>query len=310
MVGRDCASLGYTVAPDKATGLIPLLATDCAFEKWDVRDAKRLAEVETEEAVKSAQIVLTEQLYAAAYGPQSPGGRSLYASDLGMDGIKSFRSRAYGLNGAVLAATGISDHSAFCTEAEELLSDSVVGTDEPPAKMTYLGGESRLAAPSAGYAHVALAFEAPESSVVANVIKKLFNVAGAEAGVSSFGATGLVGVYAGSPSPSGLVDLLITTLTTTVTSDSIKRAKGLAKAEALFALDGGSQALAQVMTASVLETGSFSGPADVAAAYDAVTDKDVNNALTAMSKCNPALAAVGDISTVPYHATVAARFSK
>jgi len=65
--------------------------------------------------------------------------------------------------------------------------------------------------------------------------------------------------------------------------------------------------LAEAMTASVLETGNFSGPADVAKAYDAVSDSQVKNALSSMLKSSPSLAAVGDIVSVPYLATVASR---
>ena len=54
---RSSATVGYTVEPDNAVGLVPLLATDCTFEKWDVRDAIKLAGVQVAEANKSAQIV-------------------------------------------------------------------------------------------------------------------------------------------------------------------------------------------------------------------------------------------------------------
>jgi len=162
--GRHGATLGYTVAPDKAAGLVNLLAVDCSFEKWDVRDAKKLAEIAVEEANSSAQIVLTENLYAAAYGPQSTAGRPFYYSGLSTEGIISFRDRTYGLNGSVLTATGIKDHSAFCTQVTEALSEARAGSSDAPPAMDYLGGESRVAAPSAGYAHVAMAFKGPSTS--------------------------------------------------------------------------------------------------------------------------------------------------
>ena len=86
--------------------------------------------------------------------------------------------------------------------------------------------------------------------------------------------------------------------------------KTLAKAEALLALEGGSKLLASAMTASVMESGSvFGGPADVAKAYDAVTDKQVSDAVAAMLSSNLSMAAIGDIGMVPYHATVASRLS-
>jgi len=302
-VDRESATVGFTVTPEKAVGLLPLLATDCTFEKWDVRDAKNQALIESKVANESAQIVLTENLYAAAFGPQSPAGRPLYGMACGMDALVAFRTRAYGLNGAVLSATGVKDHSAFCTEAETLLADSPKGSaDTAPGSTTYLGGESRVAVPGSGYAHVALAFDGPKSSAVANVLVQALTLSG----VSAFSSCGLVGVYAGSDSPSTMVDALITGLKTSPSPDVIKRAKALAKAQAMFALDGGSKSLASAMTAAVLESGAFTGSADVGKAYDAVTDKQVKDALAAMLQSNPSLAAVGDIALVPYQATVAA----
>lgn len=302
MVDRKGATVGFTVAPEKAVGLIPLLATESSFEKWDVRDAKNLALTESKVANESAQIVLTENLFAAAYGPQSPAGRPLYGMACSTPALKAFRARAYGLNGAVLSATGVKDHSAFCTQAETLLADSPKGTAEAAPGMTYLGGESRVAVPGSGYAHVAIAFAAPESPAVCDVLVKALSLSGA----SSFSSCGLIGVYAGSDSPSTVIDSLIATLTTKLPPDVIKRAKTMAKAEAMFALDGGSQSLASAMAASVLRSGTFTGAADVAKSYDAVSDKVVSDALAAMLKSNTALAAVGDIAAVPYQATVSA----
>jgi Insulinase (Peptidase family M16) len=305
-VDRYGATLGYTVAPEKALGLLPLLATDCTFEKWDVRDAKEAAAKESDIALESAQIVLTEHLHAAAYGPQSPAGRPLYGIVCSSDVLQSFRSRTYGLNGAILTATGVKDHSAFCTEAANMLSESPVGSADAVAPITYLGGESRVSAPSTGYAHIALGFAGPASSVVGDVVVQYLTLAGLEVGVSGFVTKGLVGVYAGGESTSSFVDNMVATLKTAASSALIKRATNLAKAEALFALDGGSKSMAGVLTASVLNSTVPASAAEVSSVYDAITDKQVTDALSAMLKCNPSLAAVGDISAVPYQATVAA----
>ena len=77
----------------------------------------------------------------------------------------------------------------------------------------------------------------------------------------------------------------------------------LAKAEACFGLENGSQDLAAAMTKSILETGTFGG---ISAAYDAVSENDVSAAFSVMQKSNPSLAAVGDLSYVPYHASILA----
>jgi predicted Zn-dependent peptidase len=152
-----------------------------------------------------------------------------------------------------------------------------------------------------------LAFEAPASSAVSSTVQHLLTLLGAGSGVAGFSAKGLVGVYAGGAASAGLVDSLCSALTGTVSPDAIRRAKKMAKAEALFALDGGSKTLASFMAMAVQESGSFTSPADVAKLYDAVTEAQVKSAMAAMLKSNPSMAAVGDISAVPYQASVAAR---
>jgi len=302
---RFAATLGYTVEPANAVGLVPLLATDCTFEKWDVRDAKALAGYQITEANKSAQIVLTEQIFAAAYGPQSPMGRPFYSEVASTHEIASFRSRGYGLSGAILTATGIKDHSAFCTEVSELLKESPVAAPGDTPSTPYIGGESRVAAPSAGYAHVALSFGTSVPSAMRNVVKHLFTISGS--GVSGFETMGLVGVYAGAPSEGvgSLESAMIKAVTAKATAEAVNKAKTLAKAEALFALDCGSKGLAAAMTASVMESGSFTNASALASSYDSITEKDVNSTLASLLKTNPSLAAVGDITSLPYQGTFA-----
>mmetsp|Transcript_27723 Transcript_27723/g.50367 ORF Transcript_27723/g.50367 Transcript_27723/m.50367 type:complete len:103 (-) Transcript_27723:193-501(-) len=55
--------------------------------------------------------------------------------------------------------------------------------------------------------------------------------------------------------------------------------------------------------------GSMFNVSDLAASYDSITTEDVTSAFAALVKSSPSMAAVGDIASVPYHATVAARFS-
>ena len=307
---RSSATLGYTVEPDNALGLVPLLALDCSYEKWDLRDAKKLAKFQVEEANKSVEVVLTEQIYAAAYGASSSMGRPFYSAAASPIEIASFRNRGYGINGAILTATGIQDHAAFCAEVESLLSEAPKGDSSTAPVAAYLGGEARLSAPSTGYAHVALAFEAKIAGPVKNILKHCYGLVGKEAGASTFATGGMVGVYASAPSGAvGSIDAIITnTLTTKLTPDVIAKAKVLAKAEATFDLDCGSTGLASAMTAAVMETGSFTDAATIAEAYDSVSDSDVTNAASLMLASNPALAAVGDISVVPYQGSFASRF--
>jgi hypothetical protein len=306
-VDRAGATLGYTVTPDQVLPLIPTLAVESSFEKWDMKDAYAQAAIVVEDASTSAQIALTENLYAAAFGPQSPAGRSFYCTSVSKDNVMAFRSRAYGVQGAVLAATGISDHASFCSNVSSLLEGAPAGSGEV-GFLKYLGGESRVASPGMGYAHVAMAFAAPVSSVLANVVKQVFTIAGADLGVTGFTATGIVGAYAGGVGAAPM-DALSKVMADATSAEVLKRAKLLAKAEALFSIDGGSKSLAACMTSAVLEDSMFSVPADIVNAYDAVSDAEVKDAISAMLKSNPSLAAVGDIAAVPYHAEIIGRFN-
>ena len=265
--------------------------------------------------------VLTEQLYAAAYGAQSAMGKSFFSANASPAAIVSFRERNYGMNGAILAATGVSDHAAFVQSVSEGFAEANAGSgsasasaSEAASSASYMGGESRLYAPSSGYTHLALGFEGPSSgAALRNVMKYCFTLSSTDTDtnvVSGFTAPGLIGLYAASPasSASTLLDSISNVLTSSLTDELVSRAKNLAKADALFALDSGSKGLADAMTASVLETGSF-GAAHVAASYDGITKKDVSDAMTAALKSNPSVAAVGDITDIPYQAAIKARFS-
>jgi len=304
--GRRGATVGYTAARENAAFIAPLLATECSFEKWDVKEAQQLAAAEAAEAVSNAQVSLSDQIYAAAFGAQSSMGRSYYTAGASRAAIVAFRERNYNLNGAVLAATGIADHEAFLRMVEEEFPSSAPGAAASVEGVAaYMGGEARVSAPSTGYAHLALAFEGPTSAPLMNVMKHCLNVGA----VLPFAAPGIIGVYGGSE-PSGAsstIDALSTVVGSAPSADIIAQAKAAAKAEALTALDSGSKSLADAITASVLDSCGFSAKA-LAESYDAITADQVAKAHAAMLKSKVSLAAVGDISDVPYHATIASRF--
>lgn len=277
-----------------------------------MRDAKSSAKVETEQANASALTVLTENIFAAAFGAQSSMGKTLYSnSSPSLAAIQSFRSRAYVLNGAVLAATGVVDHESFVKVVEEGLSESEVGSPVSSSSSSlspFLGGEARIHA-NAGYTHLALAFDGSAllgKTPLLNVIKHCITLANQEAGLEGFAADGLVGIYGGS-SPmdaKDTLDALCSGMTSEVASDIVERAKTLAKAEAVFAKDVGSQSLAEVMARSVVD----GGVEGLGAAYDAIGVKDVQGAMEALAKSQPAMAAVGDLSSTPYHGSIVSKF--
>lgn len=308
---RTSATVGFTASKDKALRLVPLLATSCAFEKWDIVSTQGYAKVETAEANSNALTVLSEGAYAAAFGQQSAMGKTYYAESVASArAITSFRQKAYNLNGAVLAATGISDHESFVKAVEEGMSESDVGTGATHKSIpAFMGGETRINSSSAGYTHLALAFPSTSSSALDKVVAQCLTLA-SEGALTGFSSAGIIGVYGGSsPSEaSATTDGLTSIITTAPSADVISRSIALAKADAIFALDDGSVSLAQAMTGSVLESGTFSA-AGVAKAYDDVKVEAVKAAIEGMAKTAPAMVAVGDLSGTPYHGSIATRFA-
>lgn len=310
-VDKTSASVGYTASKDQVITILPLIATVCDYEKWDVKGAQAYAKAETEEASSNLMSVISDSIYASAYGAQSPLGKSLYSSSSSKTAIQSFREKAYSLDGAVLAATGIEDHESFVKAVEEGLSESYVGSNSPAPESVFVGGETRVNAPSVGAAHVSLAFQGPKgSSALLDVIQQCIELA-SEGTVSAYNSskTGLVAAYASSTDGEAVTGQLASVMSTIPSADIIARAKSVAKANALFTVEGSdSQILAAAMTSSILESGSFSA-ADIAAAYDAVSVDEVQAVFSALSGSQPAMACVGDLTTVPYHGTVASKFS-
>lgn len=306
--GRYGSGLGFTCAPEKADRLIPLIATKCSYEKWDVRDAINLTNDIIDEAMSNTQIVLTDHLYAAAYGPQSSLGRSSHTKNVNPEALIAFRERCYVTNGAVVAATGVKDHDMIVNAVQDGFSQLNAGSKEK-VTASYLGGESRVSAKTDGYAHVAIAFESLCNKPMGNIIKHCLSLT-TTSNASSFHAPGLVGVYVASPAleAGNAVDNVCSTLLQPLTQEVVSRAKQLAKAEALMVLDNGSKDLAQALTNSVIEKGSFSYESE-SAAYDDITNEMVTTAFAQMISTKPSLAAIGEIDAVPYHATIAVNFS-
>jgi hypothetical protein len=242
------------------------------------------------------KVVLTEHIFAAAYGPQSAMGRPYFNSNASVTSMKSFRAKAYGIHGAVLAATGIDDHASFCTVVEAALADSPPGSNSEIPAPVYLGGESRLFVPSLSVPHVALAFPAPSNPVLTHILKECFQLQGS----SPFSIDGLIGVYGSD------IDALSKTLSTKPSADTIRRAKALAKAKEVFGFEGaGSVALAKAMTEQVLATGGVIS----SSAFDNVTAQDILASYDTLLKAPLTMACIGNVSYIPYYGDIVKRFS-
>jgi len=306
--GRTSAVVGYSGAPEVAAegGLLATLVAEVAHERWDVRDALKTAAYARGKAMADPHALLTDKIYAAAFGMLSPLGRSFYASGASFEGVASFRQRTYGTEGAILVATGVPDHSAFVAAAAEAFADAGAGDPTvPPSE--YLGGEERVSADGYSHAHLALAFPAPSDPVAAAVLKRCIDVAGGP-DVSAFSSPELIGAYglAGTAQSTALVDSLVGALRAP-TADVFETAVALAKGDALLRQDD-SRALADAMTAGVAAAGSYDQGA-VAAAYDAVTAQDVAAAAAEMLGSPLSVAAAGDLGAIPHHSAISGAFS-
>jgi len=331
---RYGASVGFTAAREKAVRLVPLLATDGDFERWDVRDAKKYATVEIQEALTSVQSVLTESIYSAAFGAQNPAGKAHYSTTPlpTTNAIQTFRDRAYNLNGAVLAATGIPDHEQFVQAVNYGFSESPNSTGTPHPTIdtgptVFIGGETRVHSPGAGATHLAVGFGTQPCSAALLQVAAMCIGSGSDGGMSGFSSPvgtmggnggGILGAYSGAI-PAGaapeVIDRICEVLTAAPPSvEVVERAKALAKATALFEMEDGSKNLAEGMTRCVLEYDVFEGgslSASIAAEYDAITVEGVGAVLAGMvaGGVQPAIASVGDVASVPYLSEIAPRFS-
>jgi predicted Zn-dependent peptidase len=305
---RHSASVGYTCAPDKAGPLVGavICQTASTFEAWDLHEVLKIAKQQAAIAATSPEVSLTDAIFAASYGGESSMGRPFCNTSCTSAGLVSFRKRNYVFDGAVLTATGV-DHGSFIKEVEEALGEVPPTAPAPEASsVPFIGGETRLFAPAGGFAHVALSVNAPVSDpATLSVLKHWLSLGG----ISTFCVPGLLGVYGTTMAAEAgaLTDSLLATLSENMSDDTITRAKILAKAEAMFALENGSKSLADSMTMNVLYTGSYTS-ASVAAALDGITSKDVNDAWSLFKKTGLSLAAVGEIQNVPFHRTISSTF--
>merc|ERR1740124_1941632 len=108
----------------------------------------------TDQLSTTQKSVLTESIYSAAFGAQNPAGKAHYSTTPlpTTNAIQTSRDRAYNLNGAVLAATGIPDHEQFVQAVNYGFSESPNSTGTPHPTIdtgptVFIGGETRVHTP-------------------------------------------------------------------------------------------------------------------------------------------------------------------
>jgi len=157
---RDHAETAVEILAD--TLIRPKLAP------WDIDEQRKVIGYDLESMEANAQSVLTELLHAAAYGDQSPLGRSLWCpqrnlNKLGETDLRAYMDSHFTAPRMVLSAAGI-EHEFLVELAKKYFDElrvkpSSSGADPVTSKSEYRGGERRITADSP-LTHVALCFDA------------------------------------------------------------------------------------------------------------------------------------------------------
>lgn len=134
---------------------------------WDIDEQRKVIGYDLENMEANAQSVLTELLHGAAYGEQSPLGRSLWCparnlNKLGEDELRAYLQSHFTAPRMVLSAAGV-EHDRLVDLASKYFEDLPTQPANGVAPVTetakYIGGERRMTADSP-LTHVTLVFDA------------------------------------------------------------------------------------------------------------------------------------------------------
>ena len=234
-----------------------------------------------------ANLQLTEALYEAAYGENTPLGHAFYNPGTGVtaSSLAAYRSKTFGASSLTVVGAGIA-HAQLLSLASAL-TESVPKSASAAAapSSAYVGGEARVKATS-DHTFVGLALAAPaKADAGALAVLAASWQAALPADASVFVLPGLVGVTgATSPASAGAyVDSLLKVL------------KGVGKDFA------SAKKAAQVNALSKLDAALFEGLADGSAtvAIDGVSEADVKSVHGKVWKGGLSIASLGDVSKVP-----------
>lgn len=303
------------------------VAAEQVFKPWELSDNLPRLKYELAQVAPEARVV--DMLHGAAY--RTGLGNSLFLPKylLGSQGTETMQHYVQNTflgNRTVVAATGMS-HNAVKAFAERLGFSEGAGL---ATNSQYYGGELRKRAKGLAYIAVAaqgaginqkeaLAFgilqhalgAGPKVKYGANPGSTLSKaVADAAAGhvatVSALNAahedSGLIGlVISCEPKVAGQVtEAAVKALRAgSVSEEAVKRGKAGLKAAILSSAES-ARALTEDIGQQALLTGSAENALTLAAAVDAVSSSDVSSAARKVASGKLSMAALGDISNVPY----------
>jgi predicted Zn-dependent peptidase len=279
-------------------------------------------------------------LFQEAAFPDQPIGRTILGT---VDSVKSFSpatvrdymERNYVGDQMVVCAAGNVDHEALVDIAANRFHDLRTSGAPVPQKAKYVGGESRILSEHE-QAHIVLGFEGRAynsdgfyaAQILASILgggmsSRLFQEVREKRGlcysVFSFGTSyedvGQLGVYAAtSPEHTGeLIDVtskVMMSMGEMVTAKEVDRAKAQLKASLVMNLESASSRADQIAR-QYLAFGTVPEMSTLVERISAVTPDDVKALAHGIFAGQlPSLSAVGQLSALESHNTIAARFKK
>lgn len=329
----DRESIAYTlqITRDKLNDALIFLedvATQQVFKPWEISDQLPRLRYELSTVPETTRVM--ELLHKAAY--RSGLGYSLYSpkrqlGKINTESLQHFVNTWFTGSNCAVVATGVplSSVSQFATSLK------VVSGDKAPEATKYYGGELRKER-SSELTTVAVAVESSglnkEKDALAYAVlqravgdgprvkwgtsasplqKQVSSAASADQfAISSFNASysdsGLFGFVACSiPSVAGSVTkAAFSFLKSPKISDAdVARGKAALKAEILFAADDNAMLLENLGQQALLKRRVYK-PSDLVAEVDKISVSDVKSVAGKLSNGKLSMAAIGDLSTVPY----------
>lgn len=265
---------------------------------WEVKETlQTAASYELNQYSKDAGLLLIEAIHQAAYGNDTPLGRTFYVNPkkLTDEDLRAYTANLYTAGNMTIVGAGVS-HDALVAAAEKAFG-STTGSSTTPAAAKFVGGASLTRTDCSG-THVALTFDAGSSRAEAAVFGEL--VSRQLGGISArpfninFSDSNLFGVHGASSDSCQLTEQIVQALKAASSSSdaSIDAAKLAVKTQQAFAVEH------PIGAVGALVSGTPS--------VDGVDAASVKSFASALLKSTPAFSAVGNTLFTPSHASVSA----
>jgi len=274
-----------------------------------IDESKDVAQIAYDNHFSDPASVLSELIHEAAYGEGTPFGSSIYAPNLkNLSGkeVLEFRSTNFNAGGTFIAASGVEAKSVQ-TWAETAFQSLATGTVKAPST-TFMGGDIKLKAETAGMTYSALAFPIPsgDAGKAYEVLEKTLASKLAGSAVSPFVAKyasgGIFGFY--STCNTGETGAKLQSAVNAMKEIaggkvSVDAAKNTVSLQKSIMLEGENSTTLMI---DALRAGSA---VDKFSKYGDVSQSAVSAAAAASLKVNPAYAVLGSTLGTPSYDSIA-----